>query len=262
MKEISIYLLVAFLALTIVLSWALPLLLKYGFWKHLSFTELSNIYGHSFPEVIEWVNKRINYIPPIKDLWKKTTIHIGYVTCFFSILGLIAIFAQKKTIERWFLLIWAFSIFPMVYLSITSRPVRLFEYFYFSLILISGIGLSFWFQKLSEFIKVNKILIPYKLIILLSCFYIHFGYLTFKYKLTFREFHEMHASYGKKEHVNHVQRLYNRFLISKNSEDGLTKRWGLLYGFLVTLNPDFWEIFAKLKKPHIFGKYESPSEKY
>lgn len=244
-KELITYVLVAIIALSFVSLWALPLWYKYGFWSKMSFSEMQDIYGNKIPYMIEWLNFRLKYIPTPVEMERQIRLNVDNLLYCFSILGIFVIFIQRKTIERLFTLIWCFSIFPMLYFSLSTRPLRLFEYYFFSIILIAGIGIAFWMKNLYKTSTSRKLIVTYLTIIFMLCFYYHISFLTYKFNLYNITFYSKKYHASIEENNSYSKNLYNVYVSDRKIKNGLTERWKSLKNFLTTLNPDFFEIFIK-----------------
>lgn len=241
-KELKFLGHILMISVCIIGSWAIPLYLKYGFWNKVPFAAINGLYGEKYPELLEWARWRLSYVPSIKEFFKITVTNSGYIPIVLSIFGIFAFFHKKKTNETFFIIVWFASIFLLIMFKLTSRPTRMFEYIFFAMIILCGMGLEY-LVKFSEQItqRNNKIILIMILIILLFRF--NYFYLP-KYNNTV-------ATYNKKSAISvrksseHSSRMEENYIWMRNSENGLTEYFGSRNSLLLTLNPDFWEIYIK-----------------
>jgi len=126
--------------------------------------------------------------------------------------------------------------------KLTSRPTRMFEYMFFAMIILSGVGLEYLIEFYRQITQSNNKIIPITILIILL-FRFNYFYLP-KYNNTV-------ATYNKKSAISvrksseHSSRMEENYIWMRNSENGLTEYFGSRNSLLLTLNPDFWEIYIK-----------------
>jgi len=242
LKELEFLGRILVISVCIIGSWAIPLYLKYGFWNKVPFAVINGLYGGKYPELLEWVKWRLSYVPSIKEFFKITVTNSGYLPMVLSIFGISAFFHKKKTNETFFMIVWLIAVFFLIMFKLTSRPTRMFEYMFFAMIILSGIGLKYLIELYEQIMQSNNKIIPITILIILL-FRFNFFYLP-KYNRTLDRFNR-NETISTKKSSDYSSRMEEKYIWMRNSENGLTEHFGSRKNLLLTLNPDFWEIYIK-----------------